>query len=329
MYHIFNKEIQGFIMYIIRDKNFIIKEKTCIALGNFDGVHNGHRALIEHCIKYSKADKLKSCIYTFNEHTTHFLGNEKKLITTTDERIDIFRALGCDTVVLDDFESVKEMTPEEFCESIIVSRLNAKAVICGENYSFGKGGKGNVSLLTELLSERGIEIIVQPSVDFNGRVLSSTLVREYIMNGNIELANKLISRPYSISGEVIHGKKLGRRLGYPTLNMTVPSCKVMPSYGVYASVTMLDGKLRTGITNIGKRPTVDSDTDSTITCETHLIDYYGDDYGKNVTVFLLKFLRDETRFKNIDELKEGICADCKSARQFLDSYDMTTLEDIK
>ncbi len=316
-------------MHIIREKNFIIKENTCIALGNFDGVHNGHRALIEHCIKHSKANNLKSCIYTFDEHTTHFLGNEKKLITTTDERIEIFRTLGCDKVLLDDFMSIKEMTPEEFCNNVIISRLNAKAVICGENYKFGKGGKGDIALLTELLSQKDIKIIVQPSVIFNGGILSSTLVREYITDGKMELTSKLLSRPYSITAEIIHGKKLGRRLGFPTLNMSVPSCKVMPAYGVYASITLLDGKLRIGITNIGKRPTVDPDSSSEVTCETHLIDYSGDDYGKTATVFLLKFLRKETRFNDICELKEGISADCDNARRYLDSYDITALEEIK
>ena len=316
-------------MFIIRNNNIKLKEKTCIALGNFDGVHKGHRALISECIKYAKSNNLTSCIYTFEEHTTHFLGNKKNLITTNDERIEIFDSLGCDSVYFDDFSFIKDMTPQEFCDKIIISKLNAKIVICGENYRFGKNCSGDASLLKALLSQKEVKVIIMPPVIYKGEIISSTLIRDCIRNGNIELAGELLSRPYSITGEIVHGKKLGRVLGFPTLNMCVPTCKVMPEYGVYASVTLIHGSLRRGITNIGKRPTIDNYEESPITCETHLINYSGDDYGKTATVFLLKFLRHETKFNDIDDLKMGITADCNNAEIFLESYDIRLLEDTK
>lgn len=299
-------------MTTILDSKSFCENNTCVALGNFDGVHHGHRMIISKAAERARIEGLMSCVYTFGIHTSHFLGSAKKLITNTDEKNELISELNCDLIYLDDFESVRYMTPSSFCKNILNDKLKARYVFCGEDYRFGYKGEGDVSLLDEELSKLGIKLEVIPFLHTdNGETISSTVIREYIKNGDVKTACKLLGSPYMISGIVMHGKQLGRKLGFPTLNIPVPYEKITPKFGVYIATCLLEGTWYEGISNIGIRPTTDSQTETKdiINCETYLFDYNGDAYGKKIIVKLWDMIRPEMKFTSIEELKERIRVD--------------------
>ncbi len=304
-------------MITILDSTKIQSNKTCIALGNFDGVHSGHRSIISAAVNRAKYYNKLSCVYTFQDHTSELLGIEKKLLTDTEEKNRIFDTLGCDIAYLDDFESVRHMSPHEFCKNVLKERLNAEFVFCGENYRFGYLGKGDTSVLNHELFALGINLEVIPFVyTLENKIVSSTIIRNLISNGNVKEAHKLMTIPYRISGVVMHGKQLGRKLGFPTLNITIPYYKVIPKFGVYVSACLLDGIWYKGISNIGIRPTTDFNTNAKdiVNCETFLFDYSGDAYNKRITVLFFDMLRPEMKFDSVDKLKKQIKTDTLEAK---------------
>lgn len=290
--------------------------KNCVALGNFDGVHLGHRHIIKTTVDYALTNNLTPCIYTFKEHPSCFLGQRKPIITDNVEKTEIFRSLGCDSICYEDFLLVRNMSPEEFCKKILSEKLNAAYVFCGENYRFGYQGKGDINILKYELENLNIKLIVVPYVYSEDDIpISSTEIRKMIQNGDVFGASRILGRYYRISGQVLHGKHLGRKLGFPTLNIRFPEKKVIPKHGVYLSKCLLDGKLYNAISNIGLRPTTDSFETSlpNANCETFLLDYSGDAYGKNITVNLIEMLRTEMKFETVEQLKEQIMKDVATA----------------
>ena len=303
-------------MTIILDSKDFCKDHTCVALGNFDGVHRGHKAIISKAVECALAEGLTSCVYTFRTHTSNILGRPKMLLTDTDEKNELISKLNCDLIYLDDFETVRYMLPADFCQKILYDKLKARYVFCGEDYRFGYNGEGDVSLLEAELSKLDIKLEVIPFLHTdNSEVISSTMIREYISDGNVDSACKLLGSPYRISGIVMHGKQLGRKLGFPTLNIPIPADKIIPKFGVYVSTCLLDGTWYEGISNIGIRPTTDSQTNTKdiINCETYLFDYNGDAYGKKIIVKFWKMIRPEMKFSTIEELKERISIDRNTA----------------
>ncbi len=305
-------------MTIITDSRNIKEKNTCVALGNFDGVHCGHRRIISAAAKKAKEKGLLSCVYTFSTHTSEILGHRKPLLTDVDERNELISSAGCDIAYLDIFESVRNISPKEFCKNILKDKLNASYVFCGDDYRFGYCGEGDAALLKEELAKLDIKIEVIPYVfTENNEIVSSTMIRESISNGNMKEACKLLAGPYRISGIVMHGKQLGRKLGFPTLNIPIPANKVIPKFGVYVATCLLDGVWYEGISNIGTRPTTDSNsaTKNIINCETYLYNYNGDAYGKKITVMFWDMLRNEMKFESIDELKSQIKKDTEQAEK--------------
>lgn len=287
-------------------------KKTCVALGNFDGVHLGHRQIIKSAVNYARDNHIKACIYTFEEHPSRILGQNKPILTNNREKSEIICSLGCDMILFDDFSLVRNMSPAEFCKKILHDKLNASCVFCGENYRFGYRGEGNISILKSELESLNIKLVVVPYVySKDGLLISSTEIRKLICNGDVLSASQMMGEYYQLSGTVMHGKQLGRRLGFPTLNIPFPQNKVIPKHGVYLSKCVLDGKIYKSISNIGLRPTTDSCTScGTVTnCETFLMDYSGDAYGKNIKVYLLDMLRPEMKFETVEQLKEQIMKD--------------------
>ncbi len=304
-------------MQILNSENTpFFNKKNCIALGNFDGIHTGHRSIIKSAIDYALNNGFCSCVYTFSTPPSHILGTPKTILTDNDEKCRIFGNLGCDWVYFENFSDVLNMTPAQFCKRIIAEKLNATAVFCGENYRFGKCGTGTIAELTNELSKLGISVFVMPYEYFDGEIISSTEIRRALTDGECEKAVRMLGHPYSISGTVLHGKQLGRRLGFPTLNITIPSHKTVPKYGVYFSTCELFGKTYRAVSNIGIRPTTDDVKTSSVNCETFLFDFDSNVYGQSINVNLYKMKRSEKAFSSVSALKNQVDTDISDAAEF-------------
>ena len=289
-----------------------IKGKTAVALGFFDGVHVGHKAVIENAVKYSRENNIPSVVWTF-------LNSPKKAslsITDNDERKALFEALGVDILIAFPFsEDVKGLTKDKFVNTVLKENLNAQKVFCGFNYSFGAGGKGTPEELKQLCEKQEISVEISKEISVDGETVSSTRIREYIENGFPEKASRLLGRPYSISGTVTNGKKLGRTLGFPTANVHIPENKVFPKDGVYLTVTSFEGKSLYGITNIGTNPTVD---EKIRRAENFIFDFCEDIYGKEIKIEFLRFIRGEKKFDSVESLAEQVKKDIETAKSYIE-----------
>lgn len=280
--------------------------ETVVALGFFDGVHIGHKAVLDACIS-SKADGQKSAVFTFERSPHNMLFSEKKpMLVTNEQKFSLFEMCGIDEVYCIDFESVVSLSAEEFVNDILVSKLNAKVVVTGYNYHFGKGGSATASDLKRICSGYGIRVIVVEPVMYKGEAISSTRIRQCIANGDMVDANAMLSYNFSVTGVVNSGNHIGTKLDSPTINQKLSDGVVVPKFGVYASKVMVDSIEYIGATNIGVHPTV-GECDPV--CETHLLETQLDLYGKNVTTELVKFIRPEQKFESIDALKSQIAMD--------------------
>ena len=290
----------------------IIQEKgSVVALGNFDGLHIGHMAVINAAEKMAREQNLNLVIATFAEHPMKFLtGIAPKELLTGSLKEKIFKETGAKICNLD-FLSLKDMEPEIFFSEVLISMLNAKGVCCGFNYSFGAKGKGTPELLKSLCEETGILFNMSEAAIVDGKPVSSTRIRQLIESGDIELANKMLGRPYSYERLVVDGDKRGRQMGIPTINQNLPDNMAIPKFGVYISTTTVDGKKYESLTNIGVRPTIGS---GFISSETHILDFNGDLYGKDILVALYSYIRPEMKFASIDELYTQINLDISAVR---------------
>lgn len=304
--------------------SFTDNNPTCIALGNFDGVHIGHKKIINQMVSFAKSNNLTSCIYTFETHPALILHDstksafDGKLLTTNEEKSNILESLGVEAVYFESFVNVCKMESEEFCELILIKQMKAKAVFCGENFRFGKGGRGDASFLKSYLKRFGVEVFIVPYAMYDGKIVSSTLIRETLARGETEVAAKLLSRSFSIYAEVIHGKQLGHKLGFPTLNQAYPENKLILPFGVYASICEIDSKLYLGVSNVGIKPTVTDKNE--LLCETHVIGYDNDAYGKKIKVNFYKKLRDEKKFSSLDELKQAVLTNIDETKLYFSTH---------
>ncbi len=286
-------------------QNSIPDIPRAVALGVFDGVHIGHRAVIAAAID----GDTRCAVYTFTPATVTTKPNARQL-TVADELYTLLEQNGVQDVFEADFATVQHMSPAEFVQQVLVDTLHATAVTCGFNYRFGHGGCGDTALLTELCAAHGIAVTVVPPVIIDGVTASSTAVRDAIAAGDMTAARRMLGRAVSMRLPVSAGQHLGHRLGMPTINQILPAEWVTPRFGVYASSVEIDDEVYTGVTNIGIRPTVGADTPL---AETWIRDYDGDLYGKTVTVCPIRFLRDEHKFDSLDELRAQVQADAEAA----------------
>ena len=279
----------------------IKQNKNIVILGNFDGVHKGHQIILKKSVNKAKEENLKSIVYTFNEYPK----NKQTKITTCSEKAYLLNENGIDYLYLEQFEKVRNYTPKEFVEKVLVDTLNAKEVYCGFNFTFGKEKSGDVSILEKLLKEKNIKLNVQEPVrDENKEIISSTRVRNYIKEGNFEKVRELLGHNFIILGEVVYGKQLGRVLGFPTANLRFEN-KIYPEFGVYGVKVHIedDEKIYNGAMNIGRNPTVDI---GVLSVETNIFDFSKDIYGKIILIEVLENIRSEKKFNSVDELKEHI-----------------------
>ncbi len=303
-------------MQIIHDTtDFYIDDKTAVAIGKFDGVHRGHEALLSRILE-KKRDKMKTVVFTFHPSASvffgHALGGE---LTTREEKRTCFEKMGIDILIEFPLNIQTAATPpEEFVREILVKRMNTGFIASGKDLSFGKGGKGNSRLLTEMSAEYGYQVCVIDKVYYEDREISSTYVREMVEKGDMAGTRALLGRYYSFEGVVEHGNRLGRRLGMPTMNLYPRPEKLLPPWGVYYSRLHYEGGTYPGITNIGRKPTVNQ-TDI-VSVETYLYDFDKDMYGKDIVTELLQFKRPEQKFMNVIELKNQVGKDIAEGRVF-------------
>lgn len=286
------------------------------ALGNFDGVHRGHTALLKKATE--KGTCTHSAVWTFRRHPRLCSGDESfSALTTTEQRLSLFADAGIDLAVLCDFPDVKDVSPEDFALRILYNECHVRRAVCGYNFRYGKNASGTPTALSEELKALGAEEITVDAVkSADGAVISSSAIRRFLEEGDIERANDFLGREFCISLPVSEGQRLGRTLGLPTVNQVFPPHLVIPRHGVYAAKCTADGKEYKAIANIGVRPTVISHAEN-VNCETHIIGFSGDLYGKTVPVRLCRFLRDEKKFSSVDELKSAILADEERAVRLL------------
>ena len=278
------------------------KEPCVLALGNFDGVHVGHRRLLEHGLGQAVRLGVGLDVLIFEPHPLKVLVPEReiKLLSTTQERLLCFEKIGVHTVYHLPFtREMANTSPEQFVEKILLP-LGVIHVVVGFNYSFGAQGKGNPELLQSLGQKHGFEVSVLQAQTIDGRVISSSSIRTALLQGDITLANSLLGRSPSLSGTVVHGEERGRQLGYPTANILYSEDVLIPKRGVYAVWAYLEGKRVPGMMNVGMKPTF-HDMYSTI-IEVNFFDFEGDLYGRKIMVHIKDRLRDERKFDGINEL---------------------------
>lgn len=275
--------------------------KTAIALGTFDGVHIGHRAVIK-----AASENENALVLAFSVPPKSFFVGEGIVLTDIQRKTELIKGLGIKKTKFLDFKEVKDISAQSFFESI-VEKYDPKSIFCGENYTFGKDANGNVELLGILCKEKNIKLNVCPVIKYDGQAVSSSFIRELLKNGEIKRANELLSSEFSFCGEVIHGDKRGRTIGFPTINQEYPLSAAVLKRGVYRTCVLIDGKTYDSISNVGIRPTYATNT---ILCETFIKGFSADLYGKNIRVLFKDFIREEKKFSGLDELKEAIKEDC-------------------
>ena len=302
-------------MKIISAPEFHIEEKTAVAIGKFDGIHIGHMSLLEEILSQKKSG-LKAAVFTFDLSAASFFGNDSTgEITTGEEKRQIFKRMGIDYLIEYPLnETTAHILPEDFIERILLGMLNMKYVAAGDDLSFGYRGRGNSELLKKYAADNDFEVRIIDKVKLDGNEVSSTLVRHRIKTGDMDSAGRLLGHPYGISGTVMPGYKLGRKLGFPTMNIYPDKEKILPPNGVYYSNVIYEGSSYPGLTNIGIRPTVSDE--GRISVETYLYDFDRDMYGKKIMTQLLKFKRCEEKFDSKEALKATIDKDIEEGRAF-------------
>ena len=301
-------------MQIIRDTtDFVSPGETAVSIGKFDGVHLGHRRLLEELID-QKEKGLLATVFTFDPYPEVFFGyGSKQMLTTLEEKEQIFEKMGIDILVEFPFNAVSAATPSrEFVTRFLCSHLRARFIAAGPDLSFGDHGNGNFSLLEELAPEYGFTAKKIEKVIMDENIISSTLIRRLISTGEVTTAARYLGEPYMVRGRIVHGKALGRRIGIPTLNQVPPEDKLLPPFGVYYSDVLIGEKKYCGMTNIGIKPTVSEE--KRVTVETYLYDFRDDIYGETATVQLLTHRRPEMKFRSLEELKRTMEQDIQAGR---------------
>ncbi len=284
-----------------------IREDSAVTLGKFDGLHRGHQKLISR-IRQLESEGYKSVVFTLNSR------RERGLLLTDEERRIHLEHMGISYLIDCPFVAeIANMDPEEFVKNILADKLHARYLVVGEDFRFGHNRTGNCHTLLDLQKTYGFQVEIVSKESYEGREISSTYVREALAEGDMELVHKLLGYSYYVTGEVLHGRRLGRVLGMPTTNLVPTTRKMLPPNGVYASVTVLEGKEYPGITNIGYKPTVGADFKGV---ETYLFDFDKDLYGETIQVKLQKFERPEKKFDSLEELKNTMHKDIAFGREY-------------
>lgn len=304
-------------MEIIKDIHQIQWNKTSVTLGKFDGVHLGHRMLMDRVLA-AEQDGCTPTVFTFDKFPSQVLLHQKMTsILLEEEKEQLLAGLGIQRYVLFPFhEKTASMEPEEFVEEILVKTMKVEQLFVGADFRFGKGRKGDVALLETMAKQHGFFFEAVEKRMYRGEEVSSTRIRDCITNGQMEEVTAMLGMPYQLSGEIIHGKSLGHKMGVPTINQTIPEGKIMPRLGVYCAKVTVDGREYQGIANVGSKPTVQSEP--VYGLETHLFGCNEDLYGKQATTRLLSFVRPEQKFATVEELQAQLERDKAGGMLYFD-----------
>ena len=289
-------------------------QESVVCLGNFDGVHLAHQALLKKALEIrQKYFPTAACaVLCFSSLSSdHLLASPPAHLSTLEQKRRLFAEMGMEYLFLAEFDQLRSLTPKDFILRILQEQCHCVAAVCGFNYRFGKNGSGNADTLRQLL---GAPVTVLDEILADGSCVSSTKIRNLLALGKVDVAAKLLTRPYSFEAEVVHGKSLGRAIGVPTLNQFFPPKVLIPCHGVYITDCEVDGVVYRGVSNVGVHPTVDDA--ARVNCETHLLDVSQDLYGKLVKVSFLSYLRPECRFDSIEALQKQLQTDIEAARSY-------------
>ena len=304
-------------MKIITDlSNFTADRGTVVTIGTFDGVHCGHQKIIKRLTEAAKAEGLLSTVFTFFPHPRMIVQHDTqlRLLHTLAEKQTLLAALGVDLLIVQPFDKkFSQMSAEEFVEELLVKHLRVQKVIIGYDHRFGKNRTADIRDMHRFGEHYGFAVEEISAQEVDEVSVSSTKVREALLSGQVEKAESYLGVPYSLTGKVVHGQKLGRTLGYPTANIQVEEdYKLIPADGVYVVYSLLEGRKVYGMMSIGKNPTI-ADKGSSI--EVHFLDYDGDLYDKSLTVYCIKYLRAEQKFASVAALQQQIEQDEEQSRK--------------
>lgn len=303
-------------MQIIQQRTeFELQTSTAVAIGKFDGIHSGHKKLLEEILK-QKEKGLLATVFTFEPSFTSFF--QKKLVkelTTKREKELLFEEMGVDILIEYPMsEETAAMSPEDFIKEVLVKRMKVSYIAAGTDLSFGYKGEGNASLLQQYAAKYDFRVDIIEKICYKGKEISSSYIREAVEEGNMELAEKLLGNPYSLEGQVSLGNQLGRKLSMPTVNIIPPEEKLLPPKGVYFSKVELGGELFYGVTNIGYKPTVSEE--NVLGVETYIYDFEKVIYGENIRVFLEHFHRAEMKFEGVEALALQLEKDKQAGNEY-------------
>ncbi|WP_159459823.1 riboflavin biosynthesis protein RibF [Scatolibacter rhodanostii] len=285
---------------------FKIENNTAIALGAFDGLHKGHLEVLQ-AVLNSKVGQ--ASVFTFEENP-HGAGH----LMLPQDKEKLLCDLGVKNLFRIPFEEVKPMEPEAFLHDVLLEKCKVKAISCGEDFRFGRAARGDVHMIRLFCKEHGVELHVLPDMEEGGARISSTRIRNAVMNGDISCANEMLGRHFAFSLPVVKGKQIGRTLGTPTINQPLPDGFIQPKFAIYASIAVIEGKRYEAVTNIGVKPTVGSDV---VLAETWIPAFSGDLYGQWVKIELVEFIRPEVKFNSLEELKDAIYNDADIAHEMI------------
>lgn len=296
-------------MTIIKSLDEVINvENTVVTIGNFDGIHKGHIKLIKEAVKEAKTKNYKSVVFTFENHPMrYFRADSIKHIITNEEKVKIFENLGVDIVFMIPFdEYMTKISATDFVKTILHEKLKCRMVIVGHDFTFARNKEGNASLLESLGKNYNIKVKVIEPIKIKGRRVSSSYIRNLINDGNVSEIKDFLGRNYFLEGEVIHARKIGRTIGFPTANLKAEDKLIIPKNGIYAVKVYIKNKVYYGATNIGYNPTVNG---KALSIETNIIDFDEEIYGEIIKVEFLDRIRDEKKFNSLDELKSQLRKD--------------------
>ncbi len=297
---------------IISDNLHLKTKDTSIALGFFDGIHNAHKKVLNSAISYSKKLGTQSAVITFRNHPVEVLWNVKpEFITTYEERIEIFKNIGFDIIIMADFTKELALTNAENYYKNVISKFNPKSISVGFNFRFGANQSGDIDFLEKKAKENDFILDVTENIKSKNEIISSTLIRNTIKQGNMKKVRELLGYNYKIKSKVLKGANRGEKMDYRTANLLIPEKKVIPAFGVYKGIITVENKQYDAIANFGLRPTF-SDIETPL-LEVHIFDFEKNVYDKYVEFEFIDFLRNEIKFKNENELKKQIKEDIKIA----------------
>ena len=306
-------------MEVFSDKKDLKLKNTCVTIGTFDGLHLGHQNILNVLTNIAKEKNLTSTVVSFDPHPRKVVKNsyDIKILTTVDEKKEILESLGIDNFYLINFTTeFSQQSSEEFVKNYIVERFNAKHIVVGHDHKFGKDRNGDAESLSKLGKDYGFEVTSVDAVKLNDEIISSSIIRNKLIDGDIEKANNFLGRSYCMQGKVVTGAKRGRILGFPTANLNVGNPnKLIPQTGVYAVGCVLNGEKLNGVMNIGYRPTFDDITE--LVPEVHLFNFNRNIYGEILKVNFIQRIRAEKKFASKDALINQIELDKKEAAKVL------------